>query len=77
MKLEILVKLMKYKYIPAHATVGPSALESAPSDRKIPITLPFSSPSPVNRKKCVMVVCDVVLQHVPYLVTELCVYRVL
>lgn len=30
--------------------VGPSALDSAPSDRNIPITLPFSSPSPTVSK---------------------------
>ena len=33
--------------LPAHATVGPSALARAPSDRNIPMTFPFSSPSPV------------------------------
>ena len=37
--------------IPAQATKGPRALERAPSERKIPITFPFSSPSPANTKQ--------------------------
>ena len=39
--------------LPVLAAKGPSARAKAPSDRKIPITLPFSSPSP-NRDTMVV-----------------------
>ena len=47
---------VKYRntYIPAQATVGPSALDNAPSDRNIPITFPFSSPSPTRSQHSIM-----------------------
>ena len=36
--------------LPVQARNGPSARERAPSERNIPITFPFSSPSPAINK---------------------------
>ena len=35
--------------IPVQAVTGPTALANAPSERNIPITFPFSSPSPIEQ----------------------------
>ena len=49
------IYIYNYIYIPAQATNGPTARDKAPIDRKMPITFPFSSPSPASKRDSIRI----------------------